>query len=1088
MEKRLTAILACLFFVMGGAFAQIQVKGTIISSDDGEPLPGASVKVVGEKTGTVTDLNGQFTITVPNADSRLELTHIGMLRRVVKARNGMQIALDTDNQILDEVMVVAYGTQTKAQFTGSASIMSSEELEKYQVTNAIDALKGRASGVQITNVSGQPGSTGTIRIRGINSLNAGNAPLIVVDGAPFDGDINLINPNDIESQTVLKDAASTALYGARGGNGVILITTKSAKKGKDATITVDAKWGATNKATPQYKKINDYGAYYEMWYKGLNNYAQNELGLNPQAAWLWSNQNMFGASNVGNESVGYNVYTVPEGQYLIGQNGRMNPNATLGRTFNYNGEDYYITPDNWDDEIFKTGLRQDYNLTASAATERSTFYFSANYLNIEGITANSDYKRFSARLKADHQLKSWLKLGLNVSYNHYDQNSYDTDEEGSPGSSANTFAFLNIAPIYPMFIRNGQKQIIYNKEAKINTYDYGDGSIIGLERAFLNISNPVSDNILNTNNNEGNSFNGVGTIELRLPFGFTVSSINTLWLDEYRGTSVTNPYFGAYSASKGIVSKSHGRTWIQNYQQRIDWHKDFGKHDVEVMLGHEYYLNKVYSLSYYKSNMFSQDNKELNGAIIAGSGGSSMSQLNRESWMARAMYNFDTRYFVEGSVMRQASSPRFAKDYWWGTFWSASAGWLINKEKFMKDITWIDELKLKFSYGENGNDQIGNYLYTNTYSITNANDLLSLVPSTTKGNEKITWETNAKLNVGVDFSFWNGRLTGGIEFYNNKTRDMLFRFPLPVSFGYTGYYTNVGDMVNRGVEVELSGDVIRTRDLTWNLYANLTSNHNEVTRLPEERRTQHYWDTDGKQYDGFSSGNYFFAEGLSTYGYMTHKYAGVDENGKSLWYKTVYKKKENGDYMYADEDETIKIFDHIETTDNYSEADDYIIGDILPKVYGGFGTSFEWKGIDLGVNFTYQLGGKVYDSTYASLMGNSAGHAIHEDMLNAWTATNPNNDIPRWQYHDTYMNGGSDRFLISANYLSLQNISLGYTLPKQWTKKLHIEKIRIYGVADNVWVWSKRRGLDPRMALAGSINNTYYSPIRTISGGISVTF
>ena len=317
---------------------------------------------------------------------------------------------------------------------------------------------------------------------------------------------------------------------------------------------------------------------------------------------------------------------------------------------------------------------------------------------------------------------------------------------------------------------------------------------------------------------------------------------------------------------------------------------------------------------------------------------------------------------------------------------------------------------------------------------------------------------------------------------------MLFRFPLPTSFGYTGYYTNIGDMVNRGVEVELSGDVIRTRDLTWNLYANLTSNHNEVTRLPEERRTQHYWDTDGNRYDGFSSGSYYYSEGLSAYSYMTHKFAGLDENGKSLWYKTVYKKGDDGKYIYEDENETIKVFDHIETTDNYSEADDYIVGDIMPRVYGGFGTSLEWKGLDLGVNFAYQLGGKVYDSTYASLMGNSAGRAMHEDLLNAWTPANTDSDIPRWQYNDTYMNGGSDRFLISANYLSLQNITLGYTLPKQWTKKLHIEKIRIYGVADTVWVWSKRRGLDPRMALAGAINNTYYSPIRTISGGISVTF
>ena len=1089
MEKRLYVFLGSLFLCFGMAIAQTQVRGTIISADDGEPLPGATVKVQGQKSGTVTDINGDFTISVPDANARLELSHIGMITRIVKARNGMRIALDTDQRILDEVMVVAYGTQTKAQFTGSASIMNSEELEKYQVTNAVDALKGRASGVQINNVSGQPGSSGSIRIRGINSLNAGNSPLIVVDGAPFDGDINLINPNDIENMTVLKDAASTALYGARGGNGVILITTKTAQKGKDATISLDAKVGVTQKGTPQYRKIDDPGAYYEMWYKGLNNYAQNKLGLDANSAWLWSNQNMFGTTNVGDESLGYNVYTVPNGQYLIGQNGRLNPNATLGRFFTYKGNQYFITPDDWEDEIYDNGLRQDYTLTASGATDRSNYYFSANYLDIKGITVNSDYTRVSTRLKADHQLKSWLKVGANMSYNHYEQNSLDTDVEGESGSTGNVFAFMNIAPIYPVYIRNGLGHVMYDENAKIANFDYGDGSIIGLQRAYLQQSNPISDNMLNTNSVEGNNFSGTGTAEVRLPFGFTLSSINTVYVDEYRSTDVTNPYFGQYANSNGIVYKSHGRVWTQNYQQRIDWHKEFGKHDVEIMLGHEYYVYKSYGLNYYKTGMFSQENKELNGAIIAGTGGSSMGKLNREAWLARAMYNFNTRYFIEGSVMRQASNPRFHADHWYGTFWSASAGWLINKEKFMKNLKWIDELKLKASYGENGNDQIDNYLWTNTYTITNSNDEISLVPSTTMKNEEITWETNAKFNTGIDFSFWNGRLAGGIEFYNNKTRDMLFRFPLPVSYGYTGYYDNVGDMVNRGLEFEISADVLRLGDFKWNIYANLTTNHNEVTRLPEERRTQNYWDIDGKRYDGFSSGNYFFAEGLSAYSYMTHKFAGVDPNtGESLWFKTVYKKDANGDYDYEDKDKGILIFDHVETTNNYSEADDYIVGDIMPDVYGGFGTSLTWKGIDVSADFTYQLGGKVYDSTYASLMGLDGGRAMHEDLFKAWSPANTGSDIPRLQYNDTYMNGASDRFLISARYVSLQNVTVGYTFPRKWTEKLRIQKLRLYGVADNVWVWSARRGLDPRMALAGSINNTYYSAIRTISGGVSVTF
>ncbi|MBQ6432539.1 MAG: SusC/RagA family TonB-linked outer membrane protein [Bacteroidaceae bacterium] len=1103
MEKRLSMFLASLFLCVGAALAQVQVKGTIISADDGEPLPGASVKVVGAKTGTVTDINGDFVISVPDNNTRLEISHIGMLPRVIRARNGMRISLDTDNKILDELIVTAYGTQTKAQFTGSASVMNAEELDKYQVTNALDALKGRASGVQINNASGQPGMSSTIRIRGINSLNAASDPLIVVDGSPYDGDINLINPNDIESMTVLKDAASTALYGARGGNGVIMITTKTAQKGKDATITVDAKWGVNQKGTPQYDKISDPAGYYETWYRGLNNYAQTALGMNPNAAWQWSNQNMFGSSNIGNESLGYNVYTVPNGQYLIGQNGKLNPNATLGRMISYGGKEYWLTPDDWEDETYNNALRQDYTVSASGANDRGSFYLSANYLNMDGITAASDYERFSTRMKADYQLKPWLKVGANMSYNHYEQNYLRTDEEGASGSSGNAFAFMNIAPIYPMFIRDANHNIMYDETAHIENYDYGDGTIIGLRRAFLSQSNPISSNRLDTRETEGNNFAGTGTIELRLPYGFTVSSINYVYVDEYRYTGVTNPFFGQYANSKGIVSKEHGRTWARNFQQRIDWRQTYGKNDVEVMVGHEYYKRNTYGLDYYKTNMFSVNNKELAGAIIAGTGSSSKSGYNTESWLGRALYNYDQRYFGELSVVREASSPRFDSKHWWGTFWSASAGWLINKEKFLADQTWIDELKLKASYGENGNDLIGNYLFTNTYTVTNSNDQVSLVPSTTQGNPNISWEKNAKFNIGVDFSFWKRRLEGGIEFYNNKTNDMLFRLPLPVSFGYTGFYDNVGDMVNRGVEIEVRGDIIRNNLLTWSAYANLTTNHNEVTRLPEERRTQHYWTADGKRYDGFSSGSYFYAEGLSSYSYMTHKYAGTyngsykgevpeDNNfqdGQSLWYKTNYKKDADGNYIYLDEDETIREFESLTVTNNYSEADDYIVGDIMPKVYGGFGSSLDIKGFDISADFTYQLGGKVYDSTYASLMSlNSTGGALHKDILNAWTAENPNNDIPRLQYNDRYMAGGSDRFLTSARFLSLQNVTLGYTFPRKATEKLKIQKLRLYFVGDNLYVWSARKGLDPRMVLAGAVNNTYYSAIRTFSGGISVTF
>ena len=451
MEKRLMTFIACLFLSIGMALAQTQVSGTVTSSEDGSPIIGASIKVVGTNTGTVTNIDGNFSLNV-SANAKLEVSYIGMVTKTVKAAKNMKIVLDPDNHALDEVMVVAYGTQKKSAFTGSAAIVGAEDIGKVQVTNAVDALKGKAAGVQIYTGSGQPGATPTIRIRGFNSKSAGNDPLIVLDGSPFSGSLNDINPADVESMTVLKDASSTALYGARGGNGVILITTKSGQKGTKGTLTVDAKWGSNSKAVPEYETMKSPAKYYEMWYKALNNYAQNVNHMDATQAWKWANDNMITNTSYG---LGYNVYTIPEGQQLIGTNGKLNPNATLGSYSTMNGTTYYLTPDDWIDEIYNNSLRQEYTVTATGASDRGTFYGSANYLSNDGITAASNYRRFTSRLKADYQVNKWLKVGANMSYGHFNSNSLT--ESGDNGS---IFATVNIAPINPMYMRYANGYII----------------------------------------------------------------------------------------------------------------------------------------------------------------------------------------------------------------------------------------------------------------------------------------------------------------------------------------------------------------------------------------------------------------------------------------------------------------------------------------------------------------------------------------------------------------------------------------------------------------------------------------------------
>ena len=1048
------------------------VKGVVVYAGDQEPLPGATILPVGGGNGVATDIDGKFTLEVPAKVTKLNVSYVGMVEQQVAITSGeMRIEMTNSENNLDEVMVVAYGTAKKSTYTGSAAVVKADDINKVQTSNAVNALNGKVSGVQLNNASGQPGSNSpTIRIRGISSINAGNAPLYIVDGAPYDGDLNNISSQDIESMTVLKDAASNALYGARGANGVIVITTKKGKQG-DAKVSLDAKWGVNTRASQDYNTIKDPAQYYEMYYEALKNYYVDG-GLTQGEAHIQANSNII-------SHLGYNVYNVPEGQYLIGLNGKLNPNAVLGNYVDYKGQQYLITPDNWLDEAYKNSLRQEYNLSVNGGNERSSFYASLSYLDNEGITANSDYERFTGRLKADYQIKNWLKVGGNMSYTHYDANSLG--EDGASNSSGNIFAYATqVAPIYPLYIRDGHGNIMKDDNG-FTMYDFGNKDNANLSRPILSGANPYSENQLNTENYEGNTMTAQGFAEIKFLKDFKFTWNSGVTVDETRTNQFTNPYYGQYAESNGIAYKVHNRSVAQNHQQLLSWGRQFGKNYVDVMVGHEYYNYNYYYLYGSKSNFFDPNNIELAGGITENGVNSYTSRYNTEGYFGRAQYDYDGKYFASASFRRDASS-RFHPDNRWGNFWSAGAAWNIAREEFMT-AEWLDLLKLKASYGEQGNDNIGNYRYVNTYEIVNAVDNPGAIPYA-KGNKDITWETQGNFNTGIDFGMWNGRFSGTIEYFNRTTTDMLFSFPLPPTYGYTSYYANIGDMRNQGVELELQGTPILTRDFSWTLRMNLTHYKNEIISLPEERRTM-----ECSGVEGYSSGSYFYGEGISLYTFRLKQYAGVDEEGKPLWYKNEGRVDAQGNPVcdkYGNQ-----IVDKV-PTDEYENAEYYLCGTALPDVYGGFGTTLTYKGFDLSVDFGYQIGGQVYDGDYAGYMSSptssSKGGNFHADLLNAWSTSNQGSDIPRFQYGDSYTAASSDRFLIDASYLSLNNINFGYTLPNSWTRKIRMEKVRIYVSADNIWYWSQRQGLDPRQSITGGATNSYYAPIRTISGGLSLTF
>ncbi len=1042
------------------------ITGTVVNASDGEPVIGASIVVQGTSQGSITSVDGSFTLQVAQG-AKLVISFIGMKSQVVEAKNGMTVQLEEESSQLDEVMVVAFGTSTKKSFTGSASVVKSDDISKRQTSNVTTALAGQVAGVQSISSNGQPGEVSKIRIRGIGSMYASNEPLYVIDGVPADNDmISTLSNNDIESITVLKDAASNALYGARGANGVVLITTKRGSS-RDAQITLDAKWGSNSRAVPTYSIMTDAGMYYEKYYEALY-MSQYCNGMSSINAHEYANKYLLDADNGG---LGYLVYTVPDGQRLIGTNGKLNPNVTLG----YNdGSNTYI-PDNWYKELFNSNnLRQEYNVNISGSTDKLNYYASASYLDDTGIIENSDYSRISSRVSVDYQAKKWLKIGTNMAYAHVDQKY--PDAQTTWGSSGNLFYVSNhVAPIYPLYVRDANGDIMVDNNG-FTVYDYGDGvSVVsGVQRPFMTQSSPASSVALDKSQYKNDMFSGKWYAQAEVYKGLKLNASvgATYYGSRYQYTA--NPWYGQYAEKGGLVGVIQSRTMTVNQLYTITYNNRFNSvHNVDALVGYENYKYIYSYLSGSKSKLFTGDMAEVNNAILTPSTSSYTDTYITMGILAQAKYDYDSKYYISASYRRDASS-RFAKKNRWGDFWSVGLAWDMNAEDWMSGAQdMVNLLKWKVSYGAQGNDNLltpdgyTNYhLYTDQYTLSESNGDFATTLSY-KGNEDITWETSYNFNAGVDFLLFNERFGGTLEGFRRRTVDMLYYKPVPTSMGYSSYPVNIGSVNNAGLDLELHGDVISTNKVTWTIYANLTYFKNKILKLSPELN------------GAWISGSYIYKEGESMYNLYLREYAGVDKaTGESLWYKD-------------EKDAEGNLTGNKITTNDWTDATRYATGDILPKVYGGFGTSLQAYGVDLSVAFAYQLGGRILDYTYQDLMHsgyNNAGQNWHTDILYSWTPDNTDTDVPRVNTSDQYTNATSTRWLTSSNYLSLQNITLGYTLPSKWMKRLHLQSLRFYAVADNVALWSARKGLDPRQGFATSDAGSTYSPIRSISGGLTLTF
>lgn len=1064
------------------ALAQnINVSGKVVD-ETGEPVVGASLVLVGNNTVyTMTDLSGAYSISVPS-NGQLKVSCMGYQEKTVSV-NGqktLNIVLDSDSTLLDETIVVAFGTTTKEAFTGSATVVKSEDLQKRQTTNVQNALVGSVPGLQLKGASGAPGSSaGSINIRGIASMYAGTDPLIIVDGAPYTASLSNIPQNDIESITVLKDAASAALYGARGAAGVILVTTKKSKS-KDAIVTFDAKFGVSSRAIQEYDKITEPGEYYEAYYSQLYNYFTFH-GYAPAEANLRANSQMIG-------DLGYNIYTVPTGQNLIGLNGKLNPNAVKGRAYEWNGEIYYMTNDDWTDMAYSNASRQEYTVSVNGGNDRGSFYASVGYLDENGIIEYSGYKRFTSRVKADYQAKSWLKVGANIGFTNSTTDSNPNFTTGSYGSTNLTYYTSMIAPIYPVYVRvldaNGNP-IIRTDENGNPQYDYGVAATnYGVGRGFLQTGNPLGANHYNKVQSKGNQLNANGTAEVEFTPWLKANISSTIIWGNTRSLDYENALYGPKVGVNGEIYRAESDAFRQNHLQTLNFHNTYGDFNVNVLAGHEYYKNKSNSIYAYARGAFSPDILELSAfADRQVDASTSSSGYNVEGYFISAQADYKNKTYLSLSFRRDASSY-FSKDHQWGNFWSIGLAEILNKESFLSDVNWIDILKLKASVGQQGNDSIGAWAYVDLYSLSKASDT-SMSPTFYRlGNEKITWETTTNWNAGAEFSFWNGRLSGSLDVYYKKVQDLLFWLSIPESAGSRGYYGNIGDMSNKGIELALTGSIIRTKNVDWSVSLNASHNATKILSLPDSKTADN---------GGFYESGLWYTVGGPMDNYMTYSYAGVGENGEAMyWYDEDLSPAGGKDGV------TVNTINKPGTkksgkTANIDEASRYALGSTLPKVFGGFSTTLKVGDFDFNATFDYQLGGKIYDSRYESLMtpsanASNAGRNFHKDWVKAWSATNTSSSIPRWQFADQRY--GNDSYLTNASYLNFQSFAVGYNIPVKKIEGLNkvVNSIRLYAMGENLIFWSKRKGLDPRYSFTSNSSITAYSPVRTISGGIQLTF
>lgn len=1046
-------ILALFFFVSQGISQDRRITGKVLD-ETGKPLSNVSVIIKNGTQGSSTNENGDFSINVPAGAQTLVFTAVdfGSKEVTLGSQNSLNVVLVNEAKSLENVVVVAYGTAKRENFTGSAAKISAKDIQNRPLTNVATALIGSAPGVAAITANGQPGSTPAVRIRGFGSISASNDPLYVVDGVPYTANLANINMDDVESISILKDAATTSLYGSRAANGVVMITTKRGRKGR-SSVNVKVNTSFTSRAIPDYDRVNGDQYYPLMWEALRNSLAYR--ATSPLSLTVASNQAsglVAGQSGVV-DVLAYNPYDLPKNQ-VVSPDGKLNPNAKNI----YRPEDL-----DWFNPLTRTGIRNEYSLNFSGAADKTDHFVSFAYMKEDGYINRSDFERFNARVNLNSQLKSWLKVGTNLAFIKSGGNFANTD--GS-NSIVNPFFFAaRMGPIYPVYAYDPAKPGQYLLDANgQRQYDYGNGTQIpNLNRpaGAYGGRHTIAENELSKEYFNRNVFNGRAYAEIKLmrDLKFT-TNVSSDYTNRYDLT-YQNAVIGD-GAPSGRSSKDYQTISALMFNQLLNYNKIFGDHNFDVLAGHESYKGKEDYLAGTRLNQVATGNVELANFTTTTALTSYEDNLRIESYFANFKYDYKGKYFFTLGGRTDGNS-RFDDTVRWGRFWSTSAAWVLTKEDFLTNSKFINFLKVRASYGTTGNDAgIGFYPYQTLYNIGRNNAANpGILQSTSLGNGGLSWESNKQFDVGIDFTILNSRINGSFEYFNRVSDNLLFSVPLPMSSGFASVTRNVGSMYNRGFEIAINADVVSTKDFTWNIGFNATTFKNQITKLPQQE---------------IISGTKKLMVGKSIYDYWLRQWYGVDPNdGAGLYYAnpgTAVRITGKGDSVVL----------------NPTNAKYDYSGSAIPDWYGGFTTSIRYRNFTLSTLINWQIGGLTYDDTYAAYMHSGTyGASLHTDMLKRWQKPGDITSVPRMDNAQTSNFGAvSNRWLTDASFVNIQNITFAWDFKgRVGSKNLPITSGRLYISAENVKMFTQRSGMNPMQSFTG-VTSIGYIPATVLNLGVNV--